>query len=177
MREIADALVIFGATGDLARKKLHPALFRLAAQGRLRVPVVGVARSAWDDNQLRAYARESVLQVHGMAPDADLDTFAGHLSYVSGDYADPVTFDRLREKLGPARHPAFYFAIPPSMFPRVVGGLMGSGLNKGSRVIVEKPFGRDLASARELNASLHGGLTSGRSTGSTTTSARRPSRT
>ena len=93
-----------------------------------------------------------------MAPDEDLDRFAGLLSYVSGDYGDPVTFDRLREKLGPARHTAFYFAIPPSMFPRVVGGLMGSGLNKGARVIVEKPFGRDLASARELNASLHRGF-------------------
>src|SRR6476620_10485601 len=143
MREIADALVIFGATGDLARKKLHPALYRLAARGRLRVPVVGVARSAWDDPQLRSYAEESVRLVHRMASEADLDTFAGHLSYVSGDYGDPATFDRLREKLGPARHPAFYFAIPPSMFPQVVGGLMGSGLNEGARVIVEKPFGRD----------------------------------
>ena len=158
MREIADALVIFGATGDLARKKLHPALFRLAARGRLRVPVVGVARSAWDDDQLRSYARESVRLVDGMAPDADLDAFAGHLSYVSGDYGDPETYDRLRERLGDARHPAYYFAIPPSMFPRVVGGLMGNGLNEGARVVVEKPFGRDLASARELNASLHLGF-------------------
>ena len=93
-----------------------------------------------------------------MASDSDLDTFAGHLLYVSGDYGDPATFDRLREKLGAARHPAFYLAIPPSMFPRVVGGLMGSGLNEGARVIVEKPFGRDLSSARELNASLHLGF-------------------
>src|SRR4249920_1564662 len=90
MREIADALVIFGATGDLARKKLYPALFRLATRGRLHVPVVGVARSAWDDNQLRSYARESVRLVHGMTSDVELDTFAGHLSYVSGDYGDPV---------------------------------------------------------------------------------------
>jgi glucose-6-phosphate 1-dehydrogenase len=158
MREMADALVIFGATGDLARKKLHPALFRLTARGRLRVPVVGVARSAWDDDQLRSYAQESVRLVHAEASVADLDTFAGHLSYVSGDYGDPATFERLREKLGAARHPAFYFAIPPSMFRRVVGGLTGSGLHEGARVIVEKPFGRDLASARELNASLHQGF-------------------
>jgi glucose-6-phosphate 1-dehydrogenase len=158
MREVADALVIFGATGDLARKKLYPALFRLAARGRLRVPVVGVARSAWDDDQLRSYARESARLVHGMASEVDLDAFAGHLSYVSGDYGDPATFEYLREKLGAARHPAFYLAIPPSMFPRVVGGLMGAGLHEGARVVVEKPFGRDLASARELNASLHRGF-------------------
>jgi glucose-6-phosphate 1-dehydrogenase len=158
MREIADALVIFGATGDLARKKLYPALFRLAARGRLRVPVVGVARSAWDDHQLRSYACESVRLVNGMAPDDDLDTFAGHLSYVSGDYGDPGSYDHLREKLASARHPVYYFAIPPSMFPRVVGGLMGAGLNERARVVVEKPFGRDLASARELNASLHLGF-------------------
>jgi glucose-6-phosphate 1-dehydrogenase len=158
IREIADALVIFGATGDLARKKLHPALFRLAARGRLRVPVVGVARSAWDDDQLRTYARESVRLVHGTASKADLDAFAGHLSYVSGDYGDPAMFERLREQLGAARHPAFYLAIPPSMFPRVVGGLMGAGLHEGARVVVEKPFGRDLASARELNAGLHRGF-------------------
>ena len=158
MHEVADALVIFGATGDLARKKLHPALYRLAARGRLRVPVVGVARSAWDDDRLRSYACEAVRLVDGTAPEADLVAFAGHLSYVSGDYGDPEMYVRLREKLGAARHPAYYFAIPPSMFPVVIGGLMGNGLNDGARVVVEKPFGRDLASARDLNASLHLGF-------------------
>ena len=158
MREIADALVIFGATGDLARKKLHPALFRLSTRGRLRVPVIGVARSAWGDDHLRSYARESVRLVHATTSEVDLEAFAGHLSYVSGDYGDPATYERLREKLGAARHPVFYLAIPPSMFPTVVGGLMDAGLHEGARVVVEKPFGRDLASARELNASLHHGF-------------------
>ncbi len=154
-REIADVLVIFGATGDLARKKLHPALYRLATRGRLTVPVVGVARSAWSDDQLRAYAREAVVTRLGPAPEPELDAFAGRLSYVSGDYGDPATYERLREKLGAARHPVFYLAIPPSMFDGVIGGLMGAGLHLGARVVVEKPFGRDLASARELNACLH----------------------
>ena len=154
-REIADVLVIFGATGDLARKKLHPALYRLATRGRLTVPVVGVARSAWSDDQLRAYAREAVVTRLGPVPEPELDAFAGRLSYVSGDYGDPATYERLREKLGAARHPVFYLAIPPSMFDGVIGGLMGAGLHLGARVVVEKPFGRDLASARELNACLH----------------------
>jgi len=154
-REVADVLVIFGATGDLARKKLHPALYRLAARGRLTVPVVGVARSAWSDEHLRAYAREAVVARLGPVSGPELDAFADRLSYVSGDYGDPATYERLREKLGAARHPVFYLAIPPSMFDGVIGGLMGAGLHQGARVVVEKPFGRDLASARELNACLH----------------------
>jgi glucose-6-phosphate 1-dehydrogenase len=154
-RRPADALVIFGATGDLARKKLHPALFRLSTRGRLRVPVVGVARSAWSDDQLRGYAAESVRLRHDTASAAEVDAFVGHLSYVSGDYGDPATYERLRDGLGGARHPMYYLAIPPSMFGQVVGGLMGAGLHKGARVVVEKPFGRNLASARDLNTSLH----------------------
>ncbi len=154
-REIADVLVIFGATGDLARKKLHPALYRLATRGRLAVPVVGVARSAWSDDQLRAYAGEAVRTRYGAVSDPELDAFVDRLSYVSGDYGDPATYERLRERLGAARHPLFYLAIPPRMFDRVIGGLMGAGLHQGARVVVEKPFGRDLASARELNARLH----------------------
>ena len=150
-----DALVVFGATGDLARKKLHPALYRLSARGRLGVPVVGVARSAWTDDQLRGYAREAVRTRYGAVPDAELDAFAERLSYVSGDYGDPATYERLRAKLAAARHPVFYLAIPPSMFDQVIGGLMTAGLHEGARVVVEKPFGRDLASARELNTCLH----------------------
>ncbi len=151
----ADVLVIFGATGDLARKKLHPALYRLSARGRLVVPVVGVARSAWTDDQLRAYAREAVEARYGAVPEAALEAFVGRLSYVSGDYGDPATYERLREALADATHPVFYLAIPPSMFDQVIGGLMAAGLHEGARVVVEKPFGRDLASARELNACLH----------------------
>ncbi|MES2209323.1 MAG: glucose-6-phosphate dehydrogenase [Chloroflexota bacterium] len=154
-REAADVLVIFGATGDLARKKLHPALYRLTTRGRLAIPVVGVARSSWSDDRLRAYAREAVRTRYGAVPDADLDAFAGQVSYVSGDYGDPATYQRLRAKLGPARRPIFYLAIPPSMFDQVISGLMAAGLHAGARVVVEKPFGRDLASARELNACLH----------------------
>ncbi len=152
---IADVLVIFGATGGLARKKLHPALYRLSARGRLGSPVVGVARSAWTDDQLREYAREAVRTRYGPVPDAEIDVFADRLSYVSGDYGDPATYGRLRAKLAAARHPVFYLAIPPSMFDQVIGGLMAAGLHEGARVVVEKPFGRDLASARELNACLH----------------------
>jgi glucose-6-phosphate 1-dehydrogenase len=151
----ADGLVIFGATGDLARKKLHPALYHLVSRGRLRAPIVGVARSAWTDDRLRAYAREAVVARFGPVSEPELGAFAGHLSYVSGDYGDPATYDRLREKLSFARHPIFYLAIPPSTFDQVIGGLIGAGLHEGARVVVEKPFGRDLASARELNACLH----------------------
>jgi len=151
----ADRLVIFGATGDLARKKLHPALYRLVTRGRLSVPIVGVARSAWSDDQLRDYARESVRARYGAVPDLELDSFAHRLTYVSGDYGEPTTFERLRAQLGDARHPLFYLAIPPSMFDDVIGGLMAAGLHQGARVVVEKPFGRDLASARALNTCLH----------------------
>ena len=153
--ERADALVVFGATGDLARKKLHPALYRLASRGRLAVPVIGVARSAWDDEQLRGYAREAVITRFGPVPGPALDAFAAGLRYVSGDYGDPATYERLRERLGSARQPVFYLAVPPSMFDRAIGGLMRAGLHVGARVVVEKPFGRDLASARELNGCLH----------------------
>jgi glucose-6-phosphate 1-dehydrogenase len=152
---VADVLVIFGATGDLARKKLHPALYRLSARGRLTVPVVGVARSAWTDDQLRAYAREAVGARYGAVPEPALDAFIGRLSYVSGDYGDPATYERLRAALADASHPVFYLAIPPSKFDQVIGGLMAAGLHEGARVVVEKPFGRDLASARVLNACLH----------------------
>lgn len=153
--EPADALVVFGATGDLARKRLHPALYRLAARSQLRIPVVGVARSDWNDNDFRSFARDAVVARHDDATAAALETLGDRLSYVSGDYADEATFARLRERLGSARHPAFYLAIPPSMFDRVISGLMSAGLQEGARIVVEKPFGRDLGSARALNQCLH----------------------
>jgi len=153
--ETADALVVFGATGDLARKKLHPALYHLVSRDRLDVPVLGVARSGWSDEQFRAHARDAVIKRLGSTSESDLDAYTEHLTYVSGDYSDAATFERLRERLGSARHPAFYLAIPPSMFDRVISGLMEAGLHRGARVVVEKPFGRDLASARDLNALLH----------------------
>ena len=151
----ADVLVIFGATGDLARKKLHPALYRLVSDHRLDVPVIGVARSDWRDERLRAFARDAITERLGPVPEPGLDMYAQRLSYVSGDYADAATYARLRERLGSARRPAFYLAIPPSMFDRVISGLMAEGLHEGARIVVEKPFGRDLTSAQELNRGLH----------------------
>jgi glucose-6-phosphate 1-dehydrogenase len=152
----ADAFVLFGATGDLARKKLYPALDGLARRGRLDVPVIGVARSSWDDAALARYAEDSVTARRSdPAPDAAVEPFRGGLRYVSGDYQDPATYARLRERLTGAQRPLFYLAIPPSMFDTVIGGLMAAGLHAGGRVVVEKPFGRDLASARRLNACLH----------------------
>ncbi len=157
----ADVLVMFGATGDLARKELHPALYRLATRGRLTIPVVGVARSDWTDEQLRAYARDAVRTRYQTVSEPELDAFADRLSYVSGDYGDPATYERLRDRLSAARQPIFYLAIPPSMFDAVISGLVAAGLHAGARVVVEKPFGRDLGSARELNACLHQAIDEG----------------
>lgn len=155
----ADALVVFGATGDLARKKLHPALYQLAARGDLQLPVVGVARRDLSDEQFRSFARESVEAEEDSPASEGMAALADRLTYVSGDYADDATFERLRERLADARSPVFYLAIPPSMFDRVIHGLMGAGLHEGARIVVEKPFGRDLASARELNRCLHQAFT------------------
>jgi glucose-6-phosphate 1-dehydrogenase len=152
--ERSDALVFFGASGDLAFKKIFPALQAMARRGRLDVPVVGVAKSDWTLDRLRARARDSVTEHGGLDPDAfaRLDSL---LRYIDGDYRDPATYASLRRELGDARHPAHYLAIPPSLFPTVVEGLDRSGAARGARVILEKPFGRDLASARSLNATLH----------------------
>ncbi|MBC7379947.1 MAG: glucose-6-phosphate dehydrogenase [Burkholderiaceae bacterium] len=149
--QAAGALVVFGATGDLAYKKIFPALGAMCRSGALNVPVIGVASSAWDDGQLRLRARESVEQLGGEVDAAALDHLLSLLQYVSGNYEDPATFEALRTALHGAERPAFYLAIPPSLFPTVIGGLGVAGLSSGGRVIVEKPFGRDLASARELN--------------------------
>ena len=150
----SDALVLFGATGDLARKKLFPAVYHLAAKGELEsVDVIGVASRRMDSDDLRSFACEAV------AARERIDTavwrrLAPRIRYVSGDYRDPRTFDRLRGALDQARRPLFYLAIPPSLFDRVVLGLRAHGLNRDARVVVEKPFGRDLTSARRLNAVL-----------------------
>jgi glucose-6-phosphate 1-dehydrogenase len=153
----ADALVLFGATGDLARKKLFPALYHLAAAKRLDVPIVAVAFSDWDDAQLRGYATEAVAAAVGQVDGPVLDELVRGLVMVSGDYRDPATFAALARRLAEAgaARPVHYLAIPPGLFPVVVQDLARTGLGRGARVVVEKPFGRDLASARELNEVLH----------------------
>ncbi len=147
----ADALVIFGVTGDLAHKMIFPALYAMAKRGLLNVPVVGVASSPWTLAQLHKRVRDSIRQAGKIDDRAALDCLLSQLQYVSGDYNDPSTFGALKQKLGAARRPAHYLAIPPALFATVIKNLGTSGLAKQARVIVEKPFGRDLASARELN--------------------------
>jgi glucose-6-phosphate 1-dehydrogenase len=156
-RPRADALVLFGATGDLAYKKLFPSLYHLSDRGVLDgLPIVGVAGSDWDDERLRDRARQSVAAAGIEKIDQGvLDRLTGALRYVSGNYQDQKTFERLAERVRGAEHPMFYLAIPPSLFDDVASGLAHAGLAGGSRVVVEKPFGRDLPSARELNAVLH----------------------
>lgn len=148
-----DALVFFGITGDLAYKKIFPALQALVRRGRLTVPVIGVARSQIDDAGLIARARASITEHAEIDPEA-FPKLAGLFRHVWGDYTDPLTFDRLRQMLGGAKRPLYYLAIPPSLFPVVVERLAASGCASGARVVVEKPFGRDLPSARALNALL-----------------------
>jgi len=150
----SDALAFFGASGDLASKKIFPALQALARHGRLDMAVVGVARSGWTDEQLRAHARESVERHGGIDHDA-FAKLASHLVSVNGDYGDPATFVSLRKALGDAAHPLHYLAIPPNMFETVATGLARSGCTSGARIVVEKPFGRDLESAKALNTTLH----------------------
>ena len=147
----ADALVVFGATGDLAHKKIFPALYAMCRRGALKVPVIGVASSKWSVEQFRARARDSVDGEGSEVDPRSLDRLLSALQYVSGDYEDAATFDTLRFALHGAQRPAFYLAIPPALFATVIRGLKAAGLADGGRVIVEKPFGRDLASARDLN--------------------------
>jgi glucose-6-phosphate 1-dehydrogenase len=153
----ADALVLFGATGDLARKMLFPALYRLAAAGQLGVPVIGVAATDWDDAALARHAVGAVEAAEDTVDAAALSQLQGSLAMVSGDYRDTATFDALARRLsaGGAARPVHYLAIPPSLFEVTVRRLHTAGLTRGARVVVEKPFGRDLASARELNRLLH----------------------
>ena len=151
----SDALVFFGATGDLAFKKIFPALQAMVKRGHLDVPVIGVGRSAWTADQLRARVRES-LEKHGRVDPVACEKLCGLLRYVRVDYADQTTFQALRRELGGAERPAYYLAIAPHMFETIVKQLEKSGCAKGARVLLEKPFGRNLGSAQELNRTLHG---------------------
>jgi glucose-6-phosphate 1-dehydrogenase len=158
-QQASDALVFFGATGDLAYKKIFPALYNMTKRGHLGLPVVGVASSSWSVDDLRKRARDSI-QEHGGGVDdkGAFDKLSQAMSYVDGDYRDAKTYGAIEQRLGDvgSGRPAHYLAIPPSLFPTVVEGLAKSGAAKNARVIVEKPFGRDLASAQELNRVLHG---------------------
>jgi glucose-6-phosphate 1-dehydrogenase len=150
MTHDSDALVFFGATGDLAHKKIFPALHALVRRGTLDVPVIGVAKAGWTLDDLKNRAKESI-DDH----DDALDRLLELLRYVDGDYADPATFAELRKQLGDAKRPMHYLAIPPSLFGTVVKALKSSGSADDARVVVEKPFGHDLKSAQELNRVLH----------------------
>jgi glucose-6-phosphate 1-dehydrogenase len=150
----SDALVFFGAKGDLAFKKIFPALHAMVKRGHLNVPVIAVARGDWNIEQLRARAHDSIKK-HGGVDPAAFSKLESLLRCVAGDYTDAATFRTLRDQLMGAEHPAYYLAIPPVLFPKVIEELAKSGGSKAARVIVEKPFGDDLASARELNRILH----------------------
>jgi glucose-6-phosphate 1-dehydrogenase len=150
----ADALVFFGATGDLASKQIFPALQAMVRRGHLEVPVIGVAKAGWGLDRLRARARDS-LEHHGGVDEVAFAKLSALLRYVDGDYRDPATFERLHAMLGEARRPLHYLAIPPSMLPVVAEGLARSRSARGARLVVEKPFGRDLASAQALSETLH----------------------
>jgi glucose-6-phosphate 1-dehydrogenase len=150
----SDALVFFGATGDLAHKMIFPALQALVKAGRLDVPVIGVAKAGWGLDDLRARARDSLEKFGGGVDPTAFARLSEGLRYVDGDYDDPRTFEQLRQALGSAARPLHYLAIPPSLFGAVVNALRRTGLAKDARVVVEKPFGRDLESARALNRTL-----------------------
>jgi glucose-6-phosphate 1-dehydrogenase len=150
----SDAFVFFGATGDLAYKKIFPALYAMVRRSGLAIPIIGMARAGWTLDKLRARARESVEHDDDFDPGC-FAKLAAQLRYVDGDYTDPATFTKLKQALGHATHPIHYLAIPPSMFASVVQGLAKSGCADNARVIVEKPFGRDLATAQSLDRTLH----------------------
>jgi glucose-6-phosphate 1-dehydrogenase len=153
--EPSDALVFFGATGDLAHKKIFPALQRMIQRGTLDVPVIGVAKSGWTLEQFQARARDSLTQHGGGVDEAAFAKLLQLLRYVDGDYQDPATFDLLRKALGSAARPTHYLAIPPSLFGTVIEALGRSGGAQNARLVIEKPFGHDLTSAQALNATLH----------------------
>ncbi len=150
----AGVLAIFGISGDLAKKMTFRALYRLEAAGRLKTPIVGVAIDEWDDAKLRAHARAAVEATVAGPDEGVLGRLEARLSYVQGDYADEATFERVREALAGTANPVFYLEIPPFLFSTVVKGLGKAGLAEGAHVVIEKPFGHDLASARALNAEL-----------------------
>jgi glucose-6-phosphate 1-dehydrogenase len=147
----SDALLVFGATGDLAHKMIFPALYAMVKRGTLAVPVIGVALSNWTSAQMHARVVDSITRAGGVDDQHALDRLLGLIGYVSGDYQAPDTYTALKTALGSAQHPAHYLAIPPALFEVVIKSLAASKLADGARVIVEKPFGRDLASAQKLN--------------------------
>jgi len=149
----SDAFVFFGATGDLAFKQVFPALNALVNRDGIEIPIIGMARAGWNLDKLRARARESLEHAGKFCP-GEFEKLSAQLRYVDGDYADRATFDAIRKQLGSAQRPAHYLAIPPALFATVVEQLGNTGGTSGSRVIVEKPFGHDRASAHELNKIL-----------------------
>jgi glucose-6-phosphate 1-dehydrogenase len=155
--QCADALVLFGATGDLAQRKLFPALYHLERRHQLGIAVVGVARSDWDDERFQEHARRAVEKGVAEVDPAVMDELVGRIRLVGGDYASLETFSQLARTLAEegSENAVFYLAIPPGAFPTVIQSLAAVGLNRRGRVVVEKPFGRDLESARELNNVLH----------------------
>ncbi|MGH3276974.1 MAG: glucose-6-phosphate dehydrogenase, partial [Streptosporangiaceae bacterium] len=154
-RDQVDALVIFGATGDLAKLETFPALVDLVERGVLGVPVIGVARSGWNLDQFRGYARDSLsrhkIDPAGPAPARMLSL----LRYVDGDLGDPATYQAMSDAIGDGRRVLYYLEVPPPLFGRIAQGIAGAGRADGNRIMVEKPFGSDLASARQLNATMH----------------------
>jgi len=150
----SDALVFFGATGDLAYKQIFPALQALVKRHSLNIPIIGVAKAGWTLDQLKARARDSIGQ-HGGVDETEFAKLSALLQYVDGDYSEPGTYTQLRQALGSAQRPLHYLAIPPGVFAEVAQGLAKSGCAKDARVVVEKPFGRDLASAQSLQCILH----------------------
>jgi len=147
----SDALVVFGGTGDLVHKMIFPALFAMVKRGDLTVPIIGVAFPKWSLERLHRRATDSIERAGGIDNKRAFQQFLSLLKYVSGDYTDGNTYTALKEALGNVKRPAYYLAIPPSLFGTVIQSLGAAGLAKNARVIVEKPFGRDLASARALN--------------------------
>jgi glucose-6-phosphate 1-dehydrogenase len=150
----SDALVFFGATGDLAHKKIFPALQKLAKCGKLEIPVIGVAKSGWNLQQLQERAKDSVENYGGLDAEG-FPKLISQLKYIDGDYSDPATFSKLRQELGPSQHPLHYLAIPPFLFSEVLKQLKASECAVGGRVVIEKPFGHDLASAQALTEVVH----------------------
>jgi glucose-6-phosphate 1-dehydrogenase len=155
IREAADALVLFGATGDLCHRKIFPSLYQLVRRGRLSIPVIGVAKAGWQREQLIERLRDSLKQFVTDAEPAVVERLVSLMQYVDGDYSALETFKQLRQVLDTAQHPLHYLAIPPSMFPMVITQLAAADCDKGASVVIEKPFGRDLASAHALNQTLH----------------------
>src|SRR5215218_2863729 len=151
----ADVLVVFGISGDLAKVMTFRSLYRLERRGLLTCPVVGVAVDDWSTEDLREHARKAIEATGEPVDEQVFERFAGRLSYLSGDFGDPATFQRVAQAIGQAQSPVFYLEIPPFLFGRVIKGLADAGLTDGARVVVEKPFGHDRASAGALNDEVH----------------------